>query len=238
MPKQRAQHKERRRSFLTDQHGRRWFAFFDIIAGDIVDKPTPYGWSAPVIPEAPYYKTSPDWPNVVEIKYDDWLRDLKRDHIARHNDMRQWAEDKFGLKQALELIRSEDPEILSRFPKILDPRLVMACKQGSRWALGFTSKMTPSGWVYPDCPPELKDLPAQYRSRFTTSDEIETMFAGMDISDATPVASDSDFELLGNKALAAVGHEDWLDLEEEHDPQATGGKSEPIRRQRAKPAVT
>ena len=130
MPRKRNQQKERRGAIYTDQHGRPWETTYDLQALATCQAPSPWRWSAPVLPPPPYFMEFADKPLVFEINYAKWITDLEE----REREYRQ---------QCVELARKmdKDPkdalvrEIMGRPPYPAD--LPRACRAGNRWALGL-----------------------------------------------------------------------------------------------------
>lgn len=160
-----SQASQRRLGRWTDEHGRPWFAMIEIKSGDPCERLRTEGWKAPLMPDPRYVKVHPNKPGMVEIKYDQWIGELR-------------AATKAWVKKA-NLIGSElykdqfDPEApLSQAvlfkagprPKPVEP--VLAAKQGNRWVLGL---LGPSG--------ETPKMPEGLAVYFVKPVEIEARFA-------------------------------------------------------------
>jgi hypothetical protein len=186
------------RKVLTfrDQHGRQYDNVFEIKPkGGPVGAPSPKGWRPPhpaLMPPMQYFRWDVPGQLDARIDYDAWITDLRSLHSEYTQQIWEIARARFGEKAA-EAVNNPPPQLLYEAgPGPLKIELVMAMRQGNRWALGFT--------------PEDKANIARFLP-------------------FEPVPYEPDLR------------DDLLDLEEEVDPEALGGKKQKIRAPRAERAV-
>lgn len=177
----------RRPGFLTDQHGRKWFANIDRKSGCPVGVIQPHEWTAPWYPPQGVLKTNAEDPTKLRIDYEGLLSALmddieKWESLYRKTALQQgWdPEDKNKERNVLEIIGPR--------PKAVEP--IVACMKGDKWTLGLTDRVNPK--VEPHIRKRVARIPRLLDTLDVTVDEDEM--------------------------------EDLLDIEEEHDPEAVGGK--------------
>lgn len=199
----------RRNATLFDQHvspeypkGRPWHASIDKKSGAPVGLVTPKGWTAPWLPGQSYFTFNEEEPNRFLIDYDKLLKE-RLDAQAEYQANLETEAIKRGWNPA-------DPEkaaalslIVGKPPLPAEP--VAAAMQGNRWILGLTTKVDP-----------------RLASYVTKSDRRSKLLANL------PDFSDTEEEYGASGILDDQEPDDelekLLDLEEEIDPKATGGK--------------
>jgi hypothetical protein len=185
----------RRSVTFHDQHGRAYHGVLEIKPkGGLTGPVKPKGWKPPhpsLMPQPQYLRW--DSPGQVDcrIDYDAWITDLRNLHSEYQQQIWDIARHRYGEK-AGDAVQSPPPELLYEAgPGPMKIELVMAMKQGNRWALGFSAEDTRK--VAQFLPPE-------------------------------PIVLEPDFR------------DDFLDLEEEVDPDALGGKKQKIKSPRERAA--
>lgn len=206
----------RRPGYLTDQHGRKWFASIDKKSGfpvgkmqplsklDADGRPNPAGWSAPWIPPqgASTYLFSTDDPSRFRINYEALLE-------QRMTDAREYDDG----RQRAALVRGWDPTdpekqealdaLVGRRDGLQHPEVIVGCMQGDPWILGLTDKVNPKLDRFIPKKVDRKTALLSKFPDFTVQDEAEV--------------------------------EDALDLDDEHDPDAIRVEKLP-KKPKGKPA--
>lgn len=179
----RSQADQRRSQKMYDQHGREYFASIEKASG------YPTGlisclYEAPVFPPQQYLKINPDKPQELTVDYEAWIRDLEEAHRGWKERMVQIGVLIHG--SAFDSRRDLSPEVAFMVgPKPYPVEPVLACRQGSRWALGLSSEMPPEAHRW---------FPAK-------EEEESLVFSDVPVSDAEPVTEPS---MTGEEMLAAI----------------------------------
>lgn len=231
------QEKQRRYEEFRDKHGRIYRANVEIKTGDPCEILQPVGWKAP---------SNPDWykgrlmPPVddfeivkmvparirarrgyqVEIDYVRWLQKWDDAHENLQRKLHDFAK---GMTKSsgnmLQLVENPPPELLKligRGPLNVPRVFIEAAAAGNAWALGQSEII----------PAKAEALLAELKPVVTG--QRKAMIVGYD-----PLAEDDEDqpvnELLQDAILDPFGEE-----EEIADPNATGGKVDPVRK-KAKP---
>ena len=229
----------RRPAFFRDRHGREYFAQVETKTGDPCQMPVPYRWTAPLSPSAiagclvppadpeivymvptrarKHYQIEIDyarWLEKWDARYEAWQR--KRVDIAKANDL-DWRTESKIARSDLESVVGPPP-----FP----PRLLIeAAAAGNKWALGLSEAI----------PPKAEQAIKEAMEHMTTRRRA-------DVPDVDPFAEEGEDETplptwgAPDPFAADPDLEARLDLEEQHDPEATGGKKLP-KRVKKQPAV-
>lgn len=209
---------QRRGQRFTDQHGRQYFAPIEIKTGE------PCGllgalYSAPLPVPLEYLGRSkdPNRPYDLVIDYDRWLRDIRTALADWTKASRAAATRKYG--DQFDATKPMPADILELFPRPpIHEEPVIAARQGNRWVLGLRETPDPRLTKYfapevidPDYlqknEPDFRDMP----------EELE--------QDVRAIVEDTDEARPGDGTVAG---DDALDLEDELDPQAIGGKRVPV----------
>lgn len=205
---------QRREDYFQDQHGRFWYATVEVKTGDPVGGLYPVdGWQAPTGPSWCRGRFRPDSkylvirrergkPATLFVDYDQWEEDWRvglSEWQASIRDLAATSAGTGGL--AVEWLKKPPKEILALVghgPQRKIPlAMIRAMKQGNRWALGLTDTVPP--WAEPI-------LKAWEVIQKTTPADV------LNIPEEFPDAPDPVAE-------------DRLDVEEDEDPEATGGKT-------------
>ena len=201
----------RRNGIIYDQHesarfpkGRPWFANIDKKSGFPVGQISPKGWSAPWLPDQGAFRFSEEDPTRFRIDYEYLLRERIEAHAEYQTQKEQSAVSR-GWDPNSEEKQAVLESLIGKPPLPVEP--VAAAMQGNSWILGLTDKVDPrvEKFIRKETRREkmLKGLPDFSDS--VTAIETEAIEA-----EPEPTSFD-DIDAL-------------LDLEEEADPEATGGK--------------
>lgn len=185
--------------------GRPWFSNIDKRSGAPVGLMRPKGWSAPWLPDPTSFKYSEDEPNRFTIDYESILNERLSDHAA-YQTMKEAAAVARGWDPTLPEKQAVLEALVGKPPLPVEP--IAAAMQGNSWMLGLTDRVDPrlEPFVRKETRRQkmLKSLPD-----FSDSlSAIETQAAEVE---AEPTDWDDELDKL-------------LDVEEQVDPQATGGK--------------
>jgi len=126
----------RRPAYLTDQHGRTWFADIELRSGYPVG-PIRNRFDAPWLPDQSWLEIDPNEPTKIRINYDKGLSERQDAHSEYHQRAveeaasRQWPVPELGTPYRREL-----QLIIGKPPRPIEP--VVAAMQGNRWILGLT----------------------------------------------------------------------------------------------------
>lgn len=209
MPDNFSQASQRNHAEMVDQHGREWEGPVEKNTGHPCAPPTPLGWEPPhpsLMPPSGYIRPVPKKSGRLHIDYDAWVQSIKE--ASQHWDKlaSAYAHATYGDK-AHEVLSNPTAALLSYAgpkPPAVEP--VLAMREGNKWALGFPGYKVPSGLLS-----WWEKVQAQDR-------EAQRFIAGADLRQFP----DEPDEL-----------EKRLDLEEQYDAEATGGKREPVRKRGA-----
>ena len=102
----------------------------------------PKGWTAPVMPPPQYLRLPVDGELRITIDYDAWLTDLRSALKDWESNLRTIARGLYGDKMGEQLLKPSPALLAEVGPKPYPPEPVLACKQGNRWALGFSTEDT------------------------------------------------------------------------------------------------
>jgi hypothetical protein len=205
----------RRPATLYDQHvstkypkGRPWHADVDKKSGFPVGLVRPKGWRAPWLPEQTFFKYDADEPNRFAIDYDAILNERIQALTEYQQEYDSKAVSK-GWDPSDETKRDNIEKVVGKRPLPIEP--VLAAKQGNAFILGLTEKVDPR--LEP------------FVRKETTRDRILK---------ALPDFSDEPFGASGILEDQEVETEDeelnrLLDLEEDVDAEAVGGKRVPVK---------
>lgn len=208
----------RRPGVLYDQHvserfpkGRPWSASIDKKSGYPVGLIQPKGWRAPWMPDTSTFKYSDEEPNRFTIPYEEILNSRLQSHVE-YNTMKEQAAVARGWDPSLPEKQAVLESLIGKPPLAVEP--IAAAMQGNKYMLGLTDKVDPrlEVFVRKETRTEklLKGLPD-----FRDIEEAEPIGASGILEDQEP-----DFEDELDKLL---------DLEEEADPVAVGGKRVPVK---------
>lgn len=185
----------RRPQWMTDDHGRRWFADVEKRSGYPVGPIRPR-FDAPWYPDQSALKIDPDDPSHIRIDYEALLAERQEAHALYHQRAveeaasRQWPVPELG-----EPYRRELQLIIGKPPQPIEP--VVAAMQGNKYILGLTTRVDPRLVEFIETP----------------AHKHEQML----------------------RALPDFRDEELMDLEEEVDPDAIGGRRvNPSRKVRQK----
>lgn len=212
---------------LTDQYGRKWETTWDVIGKGPCAPINPAGFHDPLGTPQKFLRTFPDEPGRLEVLHAEWVRERKEamgDWTDRlHEEARRMSPETGGTA----LLGNDPPAtckpaLLSMVGKPPQPyQPVEAAMMGNKYCLGLTDKMPT--WAIP---------------YFKTEEESRTKY--LDAEDEEPGQYDDESEEGGFAAQfkvegVEVGEgeeavERLLDLEEQYDPDATGGKAVPVKR--------
>lgn len=228
------QETQRRYEFFRDKHGRIYGANVGIKTGDPVEVLRADGWAAPLNPDWYRRKLMPpvdDFEIVkmvparerarrgyqVEINYTRWLQkwdDANQALQRKLHDIAQGMTRSSG--NMVELINNPPPELLrliGRGPLNIPRVFIEAMAAGNAWALGLSDKVPAKAEALLD---ELRPVVAGLRKGLVT---------GYD-----PLAADeTDSDETVNEDMVSAIIDPFGEVEEAHDPNATGGKVEPVR---------
>lgn len=230
MPKIKGQENRRFTDFFTDQHGREYLGNCEIGHSTLPGVPpttdpidlVPHGWTAPITPvwaQKLFLPPLDDHEIVsllpraerakkgyqIHINYVRWLQkhDERTEQWTQH--LRDIVNKMSGGVNALQLLREPPPELVDYIgPLPFPPReLIQAMAAGNEWALGMSA----------DIPAKAAEMleklrPAVMRSRQTI--DLDTVTVDP-FADEAKAAHDAKLEAL-------------MDMEEDADPFATGGK--------------
>ena len=129
---------QRRYAACRDQHGRVWEGTIEMKSGHYCSPITPKGWNAPVMPPSQYLDLPGDGELRINVNYDRWMADLKEAHKDWENNLRTIARGLYGDKMGEQLLHPSPALLAEVGPKPYPLEPVLACKQGNRWALGFS----------------------------------------------------------------------------------------------------
>lgn len=214
-----SQANQRRGQRFTDQHGRQYFAPIEIKTGE------PCGllgalYSAPLAVPLLYLKRSKDAnrPYDLVIDYAQWLVDIRAELSDWEKRARAAAVRRYG--EEFDPTKPMPADILELFPRPpIHVEPVIAARQGNRWVLGLTQTPDPRLTSY--FAPELIDPDYLQKQEPDFRDMPDALaFDVAHIIDDTDDAADADG--------GTVAGDDALDLEDELDPAATGGKRVPV----------
>jgi hypothetical protein len=224
------QETKRRYEEFRDQHGRIWRANIEIKTGDPCENLQPSGWTAPIGPDWFVGKMIPPEDVVkmvparmrarrgyqVQIDYDLWMQKVEERRVDYQTKIAQIAEGMTkGSGRTLELIENPSKELLkfvgpAPFPPLL---FIQAAAAGNAWMLGDADL-----------------VPAKAQALL---DELKPMITGqrkaLDLN-IDPFADELEEEEEEAYAGAAAAIDPFGDLEEQFDPEATGGKRVPPRK--------
>lgn len=212
------QAKQRTNAFFFDQHGRRYWAAVELKTGDPVGGIYADQWTAPMspawcagrlVPDAKYMKIvrGRGQPHI-EIQYEEWLRDWDAADRMRKSVLDELiSRSPVDIATMQEYRKNPPPEIMKTIgagPIERRPReFIAAAMKGNRWALGLSDKM----------PDWAKPVMAQWELVQPQGQSYNPAEMG-----EYPDADDDEPE-----------EERFIDIEEEHDPEATGGKRVPVK---------
>jgi hypothetical protein len=147
MPRANSQEDSRISTYLTDIHGRRWFATMEkeTMAPTGVIQPC---FEAPLIPAPKYLKPGGiKNPTHLGIDYDTAIADLEEKHKEWNRRLRLAAQKMYGEK-AGESIENPPPELMHVVGEPPEPTEPLeAAREGNRWVLGFSDIMP--AWAKP-----------------------------------------------------------------------------------------
>ena len=212
----------RRPGTIYDQHvsarfpkGRPWSADIDKKSGYPVGLVSPKGWRAPWFPDTSTFKYSEDEPNRFTIPYEEILNERLQAH-AEYQTMKEQSAVSRGWDPSSEEKQAVLESLIGKPPLPIEP--IVAAMQGNAWMLGLTDK------VDHRLEPFVRKLTRKQK-----------MMAGLpDFSD----------EPIGVSGILEDQEPDFrdeldrlLDLEEDADPVAVGGKRVAVKQTRKPKAV-
>lgn len=229
MAKAKGQDAKRRRTFMRDQHGRKYFANIEIETGDPLDL-APHNWTAPKGPhwarglflppigDPEVVKVIPDHQRAdagcdVFIDYARWEEKQHHRNQQRDEDLRQIIQGMAGTGADVIGTIERPSQKVQDFvgPEAFPPvEIIRAMRAENPWALGLTD-------VVPEkAQPILDRIEAHVRKaklvRVATEEDVDDPFADEDAE-----AREANFDRL-------------MDLEEATDPLGVGGHVEPVRK--------
>lgn len=217
MAKIKSQNDQRRYATFKDQHGRKWGAVVEKETGDPVGGIMPQ-FEAPWMPPPHIVRVVPGETGVVEIHYDELVREIREAHghfldQARNIAVLMYGE---GAAQALETMPRELRHMVGDPPAPVEP--VQAAKAGNKYVLGFSTQM-----------------PAWAEKFFGKEARIARQELEPDFPDAEDEVTE---ETLGNAIEGNVIEGNIIDdfeatnplegLNDEFDPDAVGGTRVPV----------
>lgn len=234
------QEENRRYEEFADKHGRLYGANVEITTGDPCEVLKPCGWTAPLLPWAKGFLIPPEDPQIlkmvprrerarrgysIEIDYKVWLEKWDASMERWQKRLRDYALAMTkGQSQvtAFELMQNPTNELLVEVgPKPFPPReFIVAAAAGNRWALGLAEEIPLKARPILDAIAPAFAL----RARRPVSDNFEDPFA----EDGAEYVDDDEDELEPDLKLADPLSEEVEDLEDQFDPEATGGKRVPV----------
>jgi hypothetical protein len=173
MPRANSQEDSRISTYLTDPHGRRWFATMEkeTMAPTGVIQPC---FEAPLIPAPKYLRPGGlQNPTRLDIDYDTAIADLEEKHREWNRRLRLAAQKMYGEK-AGESIENPPPELMHVVGEPPEPTEPLeAAREGNRWVLGFSSAMP--AWAKPFFERKQRDAEeaAKRGQRFPDAEEDE-----------------------------------------------------------------
>jgi hypothetical protein len=196
--------------YTETNHGRRWYATggIDKRSGGAVGPIKPLGWQAPWLPDPTFFRFNPDEPNMLTIDYQGMLDSRLAAHAAWNAEFRSMA-----LKRGWD---PSDPEKLNSLVELVGPKPlpvepIIAAMQGNPWILGLSQKVDP----------RVERFLPKKQSRVATA---------LDSFDFRPVEEPD--------AETDEHFDDRMDLEEQHDRDAIGGKMQKLpKKPKAKAAA-
>lgn len=208
-----SQRKQRRGQRFTDQHGREYHAELEIKTGE------PCGligalYQAPLVVPLKFLKRSKDpaRPYDLVIDYAQWLAEIREEAADWRRRATAAAVKRYG--DQFDASKPWPADILELFPRPKDhEEPVIAARQGNRWVLGLTTKPDPRLAPYFE--------PTVFDPHYLEKQEPDFRDLPTDLAaDMAAVVGDEDEE--------TVAGDDALDLEDELDPDAVGGKRVPV----------
>lgn len=227
---------------FVDKHGRLYEANVEISTGDPCEILRPVGWTAPA---------GPDWfrgtltpplddheivkmvPRLhrarkgyqIEIIYERWLQKWDDADEAYQRKLADYAKGMTkGRVDLLEWMKNPPPELLKEIgngPRRIPRAFIQAAAAGNAWAVGLSDAVPPKAQLLLD---EIQPFVTARRNRATI---------GYD-----PLADDGDEDTGPARSVEQLADplggelDDLLDLEEQFDPKATGGKKVPPPRRK------
>lgn len=217
MARQRQQRDERYPMVWYDQHRRAWDTHFDTQSRSTTGCHSAHGWSAPVMPPQPYMQEDIRTPGRFVIDYRRWIADLTQRHREFDNFRRTWA---MALSKPM-----DDAMVLfhcGAAPYPLD--LVKACRAGNKWVLGLLPIDRVPPWAEPY---RLVWEPEPMNDQ--AYEDVEDGYA--DLEGDLAAGMTDPLDETENLQKPEPGDLDrFSDEEEEHDPDAVGGKRLPVPR--------
>jgi len=228
MPKVRTQPDRRQHAVVTDQHRRK---FWTVIEKDTMRSCSaliPKGWTPPLlngktpfVPPECYITYAPDDPFEMTINYDVWIADVEREHEAYAQRMSAAAIMQFG-SGASDAIKRQSPELMhyvGKPPIAVEP--IKAARKGNLFALGLSSNMP--AWAVPffTAPVKAEEEFPDAEDDYPDEEALTAALAIDEASEFPDVEEPADrFNMILDSELESA-----IDIEEQHDPQATGGTS-------------
>lgn len=235
------QEEQRRPEMFVDRHGREYFANVELKTGDPCEvlqprfrSPIAPEWARkmllPPVDDHEVVKMVPRLQRAkkgyqVEIDYDRWLAKWDRANEGRQRKLYEGAKAMAKGRDAHEIATNPPAILLAELgPPPMPPRtFIEAMKAGNKWALGLDAVI----------PQKALALLSEIQTWIVTP----TKKIGNAIGD--PLADDDETQNLAEDAgFEAVTEIDpFGEVEEQHDPKATGGKVEKVRKPRKKTEV-
>lgn len=230
MAKAKGQDAKRRRTFMKDQHGRKYFANIEIETGDPLDL-APHGWTAPrnpawakklfippigdpevvrVVPDDQRADTGCD----VFIDYAKWEEKILARNAQRTEQLRAIVQTMQGVGDVVATLQNPPRELLlyvgpEAFPPV---EIIRSMRAGNEWALGFSDVVPEKAEALLErIRPQVMEA-RMGRAGVVSEDEVDDPFA-----DELAAARDAALDRL-------------MDIEEDADPLGVGGHVVPVKK--------
>lgn len=247
MTKIKGQENHRYSDFLVDKWGREYSANMDKLTGDPIDF-KPYNWTAPIKPDWAQRLFLPpiDDQDIVrmvpqkernrkgyqvDVDHVAWLSKIDSQHAAWRERIITVAKDGFKGTDLAQIINdpSKAPVAVLQYvgPPPFPPReIIMAMAAGNEWALGLSDKIPEKALAILE---NIRPMVEAARSYSRHTGAIVDPFA----VDGVFVEEDDDDEpqpFVDDPFAPGGADAKYEDLEEQFDPDATGGKRVPAKR--------
>lgn len=232
MAKVRTQADRRQHATVTDAHGRKFWTVIEKDTMRSCGPLIPEGWTppklfgkTPFVPPEAYVTYDARDPFKMLIDYDRWIADIEREHEGYAQRMSAAAVMQFG-SGAADAVKRQSPELLHYVgPKPMPVAPIKAARAGNLYVLGLSDKMPSWAEEYFTAPTVLEEEFPNVEDKYFDDDEEETVAELEETTGEFPDAEDEEFDPATEGLNADLQKLDRvLDLEEEHDPNATGGK--------------
>ncbi|MDP9202814.1 MAG: hypothetical protein M3P26_12885 [Gemmatimonadota bacterium] len=228
MPKVRTQADRRQHATITDRHGRK---FWTVIEKDTMRSCSaliPKGWEppklfgkTPFVPPEAYITYAVDDPFEMTVNYDLWIADTEREHEAYAQRMSAAAIMLFG-SGAAEQVKKQSPELLNYVGKPPTPVApIKAARAGNLFVLGLSPNMPKWAAEFFTAPVKVEELFPNAEDDYPDEEALSVAMRADEASEFPDVEEPADaMNIIVDEELERA-----LDLEEQHDPKATGGTS-------------